>query len=365
MAPEEIVEAIRKLQLEHQKLNERIEGLETAPQSAEQCFEMKMALTQLRIAKEEQTFLLLEQQGDFTSPISCSFPICCHLISMSPITNQCWKISKVRGMNILGMWDLICDAPVLWVPIIFHQTGGELKTIYLCLPSERIPKILKHRWNSTDAMIECVARHGGGDLYHDVDNVTGVIDCVQSFDDLVDGSVYYLVNSFYDTVVNNRTRAQVESRVLEEQLSMALVEHLGGIAHVHRNLKFMDEHSKDTIEFDRIVIHEGADDVPDSVVNVLEFALSPQVEDVKLLLDKVEMFKLHAPFSSHFRSVGTVVPVLGGKMWSDEVIQKCQATNAARVLQGMRPILRMQPSGKGFKVIREFSTFRRAFLKHL
>jgi hypothetical protein len=254
--------------------------------------------------------------------------------------------------------------------LFLSQTiGGETKTIYLCLPSEMkngVPKILKYRWNSTDAMRKSVKNQGGGDLYRDVDSVTGVMDCVQSFDDLVDGSVYYLANGYYDAVLSNRTRAQVEDRVLEEQVSSALVEDLGGIAQVYRGLKAKDEQGKDKAEFDRIVVPKGGDGVPDSVANVLECALSPQVKDVQILLDKVELFKLEVvPSSSDFRSVVTVVPVLGGRMWSEEVIQECKATNVSRVVKGMRPILRIQPSGKDFQVIREFSTFARTVLKRL
>ena len=192
------------------------------------------------------------------------------------------------------------------------------------------------------------------------------MDCMQSFDDLVDGSVYYLANGYYDAVLSNRTRAQVEDRVLEEQLSSASVEYLGGIAHVHRNIKVTGKDGKDKAEFDRVVVHEGGEGVPDSVANVLECAQSPQVKDVEILLDKVELFKLEVvPSSSHFRSVVTVVPVLGGRMWSEEAIQECKSTNVSRVAKGIRPILRMQPSGKDFQVIREFSTFARTLLKRL
>ena len=220
--------------------------------------------------------------------------------------------------------------------------------------------------NSTDAMRKAVKRQGGGDLYRNIDDVTGVIDCVQTFDDLVDGSIYYLFNDYYGAVVKYKTRTQAEDRVLEEQHSLALVNHAGGNSHVHRNIKFKDENNKDIAEFDRIlVVHKGGEDVPRSVVYVLESATSPQVKDAKILLDKVGLFKLHAPSSPHFRSVETVIPVLGGKIWSDEVIQECKSRNETRVLQGMSPILRIQPSGKDFKVIREFSTFARTVLKRL
>ena len=244
-----------------------------------------------------------------------------------------------------------------------------MKTMYVCLPSEMkngVPKIFEVRLNSNAEMKEFIKDNGGGMLSNDKNTVAGVIKGARTYNDIVDGSTYYLVNGYYDAVLNNRTRAQVEDRVLEEQLSSALVEDLGGIAQVYRGLKAKDEQGKNKAEFDRIVVPKGGDGVPDSVANVLECALSPQVKDVQILLDKVELFKLEVvPSSSDFRSVVTVVPVLGGRMWSEEVIQECKATNVSRVAKGMRPILRMQPSGKDFQVIREFSTFARTLLKRL
>ena len=173
----------------------------------------------------------------------------------------------------------------------------------------------------------------------------------KTYDELIDGSTYCLPNG--QAVPSARTRAQVQYRVLEHQVSLAMVNFIGRGAHVHRNVKFTDEETKkDLVELDIIVVHEGGEDVPDSVVYVIECELSPQVKDVDLLLDKVEVFRLHAPSSLQFRSVGKIVPILAGKMWSDEVIQEFEGKNEARVLQGMEPILRIQPSGKDFKVIR-------------
>ena len=207
---------------------------------------------------------------------------------------------------------------------------------------------------------------GGGFLYRNIDDVTGVVKCVQEFEDLEDGSIYYLYNDYYSSNVKYKTRTQAEDRVLEEKHSMALVNHAGGNSHVHRNIKFKDENGKDIAEIDRIVVvHKGGEDVPNSVAYVLESATSPQVKDAKILLDKVDFFNIHAPSLPHFRSVGSVVPVLGGKIWSDEVIQECKARNETLVSRGMSPILRIQPSGKDFKVIRGFSTFARTILKRL
>ena len=244
-----------------------------------------------------------------------------------------------------------------------------MKTIYVCLPSEMkngVPKIFEVRLNSNAEMKEFMKENGGGMLSNDNNTVAGVIKGARTYNDIIDGSTYYLVNGYYDAVLNNRTRAQVEDRVLEEQVCSAMVNDIGEGAHVHRNVKFVDPITKkDIVEIDRAVIHKGGEGVPNSVAYIVECALSPQKNDVNLLEETVDIFNLHAPSSPHFRSVVEVVPVLGGKMWSEEVIQECRKTNATRVLRGLRPILRIQPSGKDFKVIREFSSFARTFLKHL
>ena len=214
------------------------------------------------------------------------------------------------------------------------------------------PAIFEIKLNNDAQMREFLRNNGGGMLSVFDDTVSPVTKGVQTYDALVDGSTYSFYNGYYNAVLNNKTRAQVEDRVLEEQVSSAMVNDIGKGAHVHRNVKFTDKTTKkDIVELDRIVVHDGGEDVPDSVVYVMECALSPQVKDVNLLLDKVEAFQLHAPSSSHFHSIRTIVPVLGGRMWSQEVLQECKAKSETRVLQGMSPILRIQPSGKYFNVI--------------
>jgi hypothetical protein len=216
-------------------------------------------------------------------------------------------------------------------------------------------------------MRNAVKSLGGGVLYRKIDDKTRVIKGVNDFEELEDGSIYYLLNCYYDAARTHKTHIQAENRVLEEKHFMTLENHTGGNSKIiHRNLKFKDDNDKDIAEIDGIVaLQNGGENVPHSVAYVLESTFSPQVADVEILLDKVNVFKLHAPSSPHFRSVGSVVPVLGGKIWSDEVIQACKARNETLVLRGMSPILRIQPSGKDFKVIREFSTFARTLLKRL
>ena len=200
-----------------------------------------------------------------------------------------------------------------------------MKTIFVCFHSgikNEEPIIIKVRLNNDAEMKDFMKENGGGMLFNDENTVGNVIDGVRTYDDIVDGSTYYMFNGYFDPVLNNRTRRLVNDRVLEDQLSSALVEHLGGTAHVHRGIKAKDEEGNDKAKFERIVVHEGGEGLPDSVANVLECALSPQLKDLEILLDKVEIFKLDVvPSSSHFSSVETVVPVLGGKMWSEEMIQ--------------------------------------------
>ena len=212
---------------------------------------------------------------------------------------------------------------------------------------------MKQRWKSDLEMTHFINGHGGGDLCRDVDSDTFVIDSVESLDELVDGSTYYLVNFYQYAVPNSITMNNILHRVLESQVSSTLVNAIGEGAHVHRNVKFTDEQTQKVLaELNRVIVHKGGEDVPDSEVYVMEYDLSPQIRDVNRLLDMVEVFRLHAPTSAHFRSVGKIVPVLGGKIWSEEVIRECEARSEIRALEGMGPILRIQHlSGNDFEVI--------------
>ena len=251
---------------------------------------------------------------------------------------------------------------MLSIYFFVSQTAvGGTKTVTVFLPSEvknERPMDCKLRVKDDAQLEKFLKSNGRGWLTIVNDTISSDAVVVQTYDDLVDGSTYYFCNGHYNAVRNSQTRAQVEDKVLEEQVSLAMVNDLGKGAHgkgahVHRNVKLVDEKTKqDIAELDRVVVvHEGGEDVPDSVAYVIECALSPQVKDVKLLLDKMEVFRLHTNSSSHFRSVGKIVPVLAGKMWSEEVIQECKAKSATRVSGGMDPILRIQPSGKDYEVI--------------
>ena len=133
---------------------------------------------------------------------------------------------------------------------------GETKTIFVCLPSDvknELPEILEMQLND-DAQLEKFLKSIGGGMLSILDGaivddaVTPLIKGVQSYDALVDGSTYCVYNGYYKAVLNSRTRAQVEDRVLEEQISSAMVNDIGKGAHVpthvHRNVKLTDEETK-------------------------------------------------------------------------------------------------------------------------
>ena len=75
---------------------------------------------------------------------------------------------------------------------------------------------------------------------------------VKEFEELEDGSIYYLLNSYYDAVRTHKTHVQADNRVLEEKHSMTLENHTGGNSNIHRNLKFKDDNDTDIAEIDGI-----------------------------------------------------------------------------------------------------------------
>lgn len=238
------------------------------------------------------------------------------------------------------------------------------------LPSEiknGVPKIVKTSVSSNTELDKFLKKLGGGVLSTFEDRSVGMVSVEKKYDDVVDGSMYFLFDRNFDAALNLRVfRSQVEDRIVEEEVTLALVKDIGEGTHVHRNVKFMDRSTKkDIAEINNVVIQKGVDNVSNSVAYIVEYALSPQKKDVQRLLDTLDVFKTHAHSSPHFISVMEVVPVLGGKMWSEEVVQECIAVNKTRVQQGFRPILRVHPSGNDFKVIRMFSTFASKLLKRL
>ena len=168
---------------------------------------------------------------------------------------------------------------------------------------------------------------------------------VDKLDDVVDGAVYDLIGGLYTATKTSATRAQVDSKLVEIECSMAVRDAMykKGTAHMHLNYKGKDAEGKDKFECDSIV--HGNENDP--MAYVLETAYSPQPDKVDKLLVKIELLKESARSPlSHFHETTTFIPVLGGRLWSKETTDKCKANN----------IWRVKPSGTSYQLRRTLST---------
>ena len=81
---------------------------------------------------------------------------------------------------------------------------------------------------------------------------------------------------------------------------------------MHSNLVFKDADGKPTMELDA-VIHVGRKDEPGSNAYIVGSSYSPQINEMKVLTDKVTKFKVVAKTDIHFRTQTIVVPALAGR----------------------------------------------------
>ena len=175
---------------------------------------------------------------------------------------------------------------------------------------------------------------------------------VIAFRDVVDQGTYTLTGALHSANTNGRTKAQIDSKLVEIECAQAvrkfLLQEGAEDTHMHLSLKEHDENGQCKFEIDA-VIHSKKVGSSNATAYVMETAYSPQPKKLKQLLDKVEMFKESAQSkSSHFHNCTTFIPVLGGKFWSEEVTAMCKAKNP--------PIWRVKPSGASYQVRRTFST---------
>ena len=165
-------------------------------------------------------------------------------------------------------------------------------------------------------------------------------------EDLVDNGVYMIRSqSVYHHGLEN-LRRQVDSRVLEQEATLAVKNVLGQNAHEHYNVitKKDDDNTKN--EYDGVVVHKGGETIANSEVYIIECAYSPTPEKVEKLLAKVESAKSSLPSQLHFATTSNFIPVLGGRLFTKEVDNICKA----------KKIWQVKPSGGGYCVHRNFST---------
>ena len=175
---------------------------------------------------------------------------------------------------------------------------------------------------------------------------------VIDFRDLVDQEKYTLSGALYSANTHGRTKAQIDSKLVEIECTQAVRDLLlqEGVedAHMHLSVKECDESGNCIFEIDGVV-HSKKVGSSNATAHVVETAYSPHPLKKKQLIEKVEMLKKSAQSkSSHFHDCTTFVPVLGGKFWSQEITAMCKANNP--------PIWRVKPSGASYQVHRTFST---------
>jgi hypothetical protein len=182
------------------------------------------------------------------------------------------------------------------------------------------------------------------------DDVIGC-DVVLLYEDLKDGGVYKFGGELHRIVAEDKQHRQVDAKVFEHESILAVQSDIGEDAHVHQNVILKDHNS--TREFDGIVQTRG-ENVPDSTAYIIEAQISPPLETIETLQNKINFFEKCCPSSPHFKNVTKVVPILAGKHWSKEVINACTA----------KGIWRVTPSaGNGYKIIRSLHTLLRKVIK--
>lgn len=164
---------------------------------------------------------------------------------------------------------------------------------------------------------------------------------VEAFEDLQENVVYVGRGPFYQSIMDERTHRQVEAKVLEIEVGLAVKNSIGECCHLHMNYSFNNE-----VEIDGIVVHDGGEDVDNSVAYIIECGYNPDPKKINEVYKKVEKFYKYAKFDQHFRSVKTVVPVFGARLFSAVASQYCKD----------QKIWQVSPCGNGYSIIRNFST---------
>lgn len=177
---------------------------------------------------------------------------------------------------------------------------------------------------------------------------------VFKWQELENSATYVLAGGLFRSRSQSQQR-QVDDRVLEGEVALAITRDLGDSAHYYPNVKYLRS-SKDKPDFDAIIIHTDGSDGNEPSALVVECAYCPQLHMVDKLLSKAEMFKSIKTQFPYFSDVTSenVMTILGGTQWSQEVVDKCKQNKVGRV----------EPrKGFGFRVIRPFCSIALKFIK--
>lgn len=175
---------------------------------------------------------------------------------------------------------------------------------------------------------------------------------IKNFVDLIDGHTYLMDGGVWKAVTDGKRRQQAEDTLLERETTLTVKSTFEGQnVHMHHNY-IIEETGSRRAEYDGLVQIGGAT-IPNSKVILVECQFNPPIKKIDAILKKIAIFRSHIPYSDHFRTVTDVQAVLGGRIWSPEVIALCKQHN----------IWRVAPNGYRYTLHRTFFTLCKRMFK--
>ena len=169
------------------------------------------------------------------------------------------------------------------------------------------------------------------------------------FDSIDEKQTYRIKSELYDAAMDDRLRRQVDDKVLELEVGLALKREFDEMntdsAHLHPNYILGNK------EFDGIIVHVG-NEHQDSDAYIIECGYNPSIDKVASVFDKVNAFTANYKSDPHFSRVKTIIPVFGARHFRPEVSAYCLRER----------IWQVKPSGFGYQVVRYYSRVK-FFLK--
>jgi hypothetical protein len=173
---------------------------------------------------------------------------------------------------------------------------------------------------------------------------------ITNYVDIVDRETYSFAGAIYDATKKDLVRRQTDDKVLEHEGAVAVQEYVRSLGHsnvhTHHAEKFYGEDNEILMEVDAIV-HVGGEKVKSSIAYLVEAAYSPLPTEVDVLENKVRRFIEYSRSHPHYKTVKTVIPVLVGRRWFSETLDRAKISK----------LLIVKPNGSGYSAIRLFSTF--------
>jgi len=164
------------------------------------------------------------------------------------------------------------------------------------------------------------------------------------FDSIDENQTYRIKSPYYDAILDDRVRRQVDDKVLELEVGLAVKRELDavnkGLVHLHSNFHIGNK------EFDGIVVHVGNEN-QESDAYIIECGYNPNIDKVASVFNKIDAFKGSYKSDAHFATVRRIIPVFGARHFRPEVSKYCLK----------QKIWQVKPNGFGYQLVRHFSGF--------